>query len=215
MRKKDDEIFNRFVIAALLALGLVLAPGVQAQTADPGPFIVRVRGVYVGFENGQSGGLPLGGTTKVQAVSTWIPEVDFSYFFTKNIAAELVLTYPQNININIGGVKAGTIQALPPSLVLQYHFSDLGAFKPYVGAGVNYTIFTKRNNILDGVASVNSSSVGLVRQVGFDYMLNKNWGLNLDLKYIQMSTSVSVMGDKVGTVNLNPWTAGAGVTYRF
>jgi outer membrane protein len=141
--------------------------------------------------------------------------VDFSYFFTKNIAAELVLTYPQNININIGGVKAGTIQALPPSLVLQYHFSDLGAFKPYVGAGVNYTIFTKRNNILDGVASVNSSSVGLVRQVGFDYMLNKNWGLNLDLKYIQMSTSVSVMGDKVGTVNLNPWTAGAGVTYRF
>ena len=141
--------------------------------------------------------------------------MDFSYFFTKNIAAELVLTYPQNININIGGVKAGTIQALPPSLVLQYHFSDLGAFKPYVGAGVNYTIFTKRNNILDGVASVNSSSVGLVRQVGFDYMLNKNWGLNLDLKYIQMSTSASVMGDKVGTVNLNPWTAGAGVTYRF
>ena len=60
-----------------------------------------------------------------------------------------------------------------------------------------------------------SSSVGLVGQVGFDYMLNKNWGLNLDLKYIQMSTSVSVMGDKVGTVNLNPWTAGAGVTYRF
>jgi outer membrane protein len=161
MRKKDDEMFNKLLIAALLAVGLVLAPGVQAQTAEPGPFMVRVRGVYVGFENGQSGGLPLGGTTKVEAVSTWIPEVDFSYFFTKNIAAELVLTYPQNININVGGTKADTIQALPPSLVLQHHFTDLGAFKPYLGAGVNYTMFTSRNNILDGAASVSSASVGI------------------------------------------------------
>ena len=83
---------NKFLSAALLAVGMVSASGVQAQAADPGPFMVRVRGVYVDFQNGQSGGLPLGGTTKVEAVSTWIPEVDFSYFFTKNIAAELVLT---------------------------------------------------------------------------------------------------------------------------
>lgn len=126
-----------------------------------------------------------------------------------------MLTYPQDININVGGVKAGTISALPPSLLLQYHFTDLGAFKPYVGLGVNYTLFYKRNNILDGVAQVSNSSFGVAGQIGFDYMLDKNWGLNVDLKYIQMATDVSIAGSKVGTVNLNPLTVGVGVAYRF
>ena len=99
--------------------------------------------------------------------------------------------------------------------MLQYHFTDMGAFKPYVGVGINYTIFYKRNNILDGAASVSDSSVGVVGQLGFDYMLDKNWGLNVDLKYIQMATKVYVGGDKVGTVNLNPLAVGLGVSYRF
>ncbi len=201
--------------AALMSVGMLSVVSVQAQTADPGSFMVRARAVYLGFENGQSGGLPIGGNTKVTAQSLWIPEVDFTYFFTKNIAAELVLTYPQDININVGGTKAGTISALPPSLLLQYHFTDMGAFKPYVGVGLNYTIFTKRDNILDGAAKVSSSSVGAVGHVGFDYMLDKNWGLNVDLKYIQMSTKVYVQGDKVCTVNLNPLSVGMGVSYRF
>jgi outer membrane protein len=204
---------KKVIAAAVMALGMLSTA--NAQTEDYGQFMVRGRAVYLNFENGQSGGLPLGGDTKVQAQNTWIPEVDFTYFFTKNIAAELVLTYPQDININVGGVKAGTISALPPSLLLQYHFTDLGAFKPYVGLGVNYTLFYKRNNILDGAAQVSNSSFGVAGQVGFDYMLNKNWGLNVDLKYIQMATDVTVMGDKVGKVNLNPLTIGVGVAYRF
>ncbi len=204
---------KKVIAAAVMALGMLSTA--NAQTEDYGQFMVRGRAVYLNFENGQSGGLPLGGDTKVQAQNTWIPEVDFTYFFTKNIAAELVLTYPQDININVGGVKAGTISALPPSLLLQYHFTDLGAFKPYVGLGVNYTLFYKRNNILDGAAQVSNSSFGVAGQIGFDYMLNKNWGLNVDLKYIQMATDVTVMGDKVGKVNLNPLTVGVGVAYRF
>lgn len=206
---------KKVLAAALMSIGMLSVANVQAQAADPGPFMVRARAVYLGWENGQSGGLPLGGDTKVTAQSLWIPEIDLTYFFTKNIATELVLTYPQDININVGGTKAGTISALPPSLMLQYHFTDMGAFKPYVGLGINYTIFYKRNNILDGAASVSDSSVGVVGQLGFDYMLDKNWGLNVDLKYIQMATKVYVGGDKVGTVNLNPLAVGLGVSYRF
>ena len=207
---------KKLLVAAMLSAGLLSATAVQAQAQEAaGPFMVRVRGVGLNWDNGQSGGLPLGGTTKVQAQNLWIPEVDFSYFFTKNIAAELVLTWPQDIDINVGGSKAGTISALPPSLMLQYHFTDLGAFKPYVGVGINYTIFYKTSNILGGVASINNSSVGAVGQVGFDYMLNKNWGLNVDLKYIQMAADVSVLGNKVGTVNQNPLAVGLGVSYRF
>lgn len=206
---------KKVLAAALMSIGLLSVAQAQGQYDAPGPFMIRGRALYLGWENGQSGGLPLGGDTKVAAQNTWIPEIDLSYFITKNIAAELVLTYPQDININVGGRKEGTISALPPSLILQYHFTDLGAFKPYVGLGVNYTIFYKRNNILNGAAEVSNSSVGVVGQIGVDYMLDKNWGLNVDLKYIQMTTDVSVGGSKVGSVNLNPLTVGVGVAYRF
>ncbi|MBS1209997.1 MAG: hypothetical protein H6R19_2395 [Proteobacteria bacterium] len=204
---------NQQKLAVLVAVtGALFASAVQAQES---PWLVRTRAVYVDFQNKQSDGLPLGGSTKVEADSRWIPEVDISYFFTKNIATELVLTYPQEIDIKVGGTKQGTIKALPPSLMLQYHYTELGDFKPYAGVGLNYTIFTKRSNILDGAAQVDSSSLGLAAQVGLDYALNKNWSLNMDVKYIQMSTDVKVGGNKVGSVGLNPYTIGLGLGYRF
>ena len=200
--------------ATLLAMALASALPAMAQQAD-GNWMIRGRAVNLDFHNGQADGLPLSGSTKIEAADRWIPEVDISYFFTKNIAAELVLTYPQSIDIKIGSAKQGTIKALPPSLLLQYHFTGLGAFKPYVGAGVNYTLFSKRNNILGGAASVDSSSFGLAAQVGLDYALTRNLALNLDVKYVQMNTDVTVGGSKVGKVNLDPMLFGVGLAYRF
>lgn len=197
---------SKMLAAALASVGLLSG----AAFADEGPFMVRARAVYVDFANGQNGM-----AARVEADSRWIPEVDLSYFFTPNIAAELVLTYPQDIDIKVNGTKQGTIKALPPSLMLQYHFTQLGAFKPYVGLGLNYTFFTKRKNILNGAGEVDGSSVGPAAQVGFDYMLNKNWSLNLDVKYIKMDTEVKVGGSRLGTLDLDPITAGIGVGYRF
>jgi outer membrane protein len=186
----------------------------MAQQAE-GNWLVRGRAISLDWHNGQSDGLPLGGTTKIEADNRWIPEVDISYFFTKNIAAELVLTYPQRVDIKIGGTKQGTIKALPPSLLLQYHFTELGAFKPYLGAGLNYTLFSKRDNILDGAASVERDSFGWAAQVGFDYALTKNWSLNFDVKYIKIDTDVKLNGAKIGKVDLDPMLYGVGVGYRF
>ena len=174
--------------------------------------MVRARAVELNWANGQTNGVA---TNNIQAQNATIPEVDVSYFFTKNIATELVLTYPQNVNINLKGAQIGTIQALPPSLLVQYHFTELGQWKPYVGAGVNYTIFSKRNNILGGAASVDQSSTGLVAQVGFDYMFDKHWGFNADVKYVQIKTNVYVGATNIGTLNLNPLTPAVGVAYRF
>ena len=72
-------------------------------------------------------------------------QLDLTYFFTKNIAAELVLgVTPHTVN-GTGGItpfgKVGDAWLLPPTLPLQYHFDTGTAFKPYVGGGVNYTIF--------------------------------------------------------------------------
>jgi len=201
----------------LAVFGIAISTTLPAMAQQPveGNWMVRGRAVYLDWDNGQSSGLPLGGTTKVEAENRWIPEVDISYFFTKNIAAELVLTYPQKIDIDVGGTKQGTIKALPPSLLLQYHFTDLGAFKPYVGAGVNYTRFYKRDNILDGAAEVDKDSFGWTGQVGFDYALDKHWSINVDAKYAKIDTDVKVGGSKVGHVDLDPWLLGVGVGYRF
>jgi outer membrane protein len=202
----------------LIALGLGLCAGfpVLAQQAE-GSWLIRGRAVYLDFDNGQSSALKrnLAGA-KVEADSRWIPEVDISYFFTRNIALELVLTYPQKINIDIGGQRAGTIKALPPSLLAQYHFTNFGAFKPYLGAGLNYTLFSKRGNILNHGASVSKDSFGLVGQIGFDYAFSRNWSFNVDAKYVQMDTDVKVRGlGKIGSIDLNPWLIGVGVGYRF
>lgn len=209
----EGNIMFQKHFSAVLVLAAALSAG--AAHAQESPFMVRARAVYLGFDNDQRGGLPLGNTTRVEAADRWIPEVDFSYFFTRNIAAELVLTYPQRVDIKVGGAKQGSIKALPPSLLIQYHLTDLGAFKPYAGVGLNYTIFSKRSNILDGAASVEKSSFGPAFQLGFDYTLTKHWSLNFDVKYIRMSTDVKVGGTTVGSVGLNPTTWGMGVGYRF
>ncbi len=202
------------LLAAMAAVASLAPVAVQAQSSSENPWIVRVRAVDLLWNNGQTGAVQ---TLDVKAKDQIIPEFDVSYFFTKNIAAELVLTYPQSIQIDTGSNKLGTIKALPPSLVLQYHFTEFGAFKPYVGAGVNYTIFSSRNNLGGGTYSVDSSSVGAVGQIGMDYMFDKNWGLNVDLKYATMSTNVSspAYGPTAGKLTLNPWMPAVGVTYKF
>ncbi|MGE5469950.1 MAG: OmpW/AlkL family protein [Bacteroidota bacterium] len=199
---------KKILVAALAMAGLVSTGAVYA---DDSGFMVRARAVSISWDNANKDNLL---PAQVEAKDRWIPEVDISYFFTKNLATELVLTYPQTVDIKLGGSKIGNVHALPPSLLLQYHFTDLGAFKPYVGAGVNFTIFTDRE-VTSTPIEVNRTSAGLAAQVGFDYFLTKNVALNFDVKYIQMSTDVKVGGTKMDKVELNPVTAGVGVGYRF
>ena len=201
---------KKVLVAALVTAGLFSA-GVAC--ADDTGLMVRARAVNLNWDNGHKDNLP----SAIHAEDRWIPEVDISYFFTKNLAAELVLTYPQEVDVKSGSTTLGHVDALPPSLMLQYHFSDLGAFKPYVGAGLNYTLFTKKSFDVAGLGkvSLDQSSWGLAGQVGFDYFLTKNVALNVDVKYIKMETDVKVDGGKIGKLELSPITAGVGVGYRF
>ncbi len=206
------------LVAAMAAVASLAPIAAQAQAAEENPWMVRVRATDLLFQNGQTSTVS---TLNVKAQNQWIPEFDVSYFFTKNIAAELVLTWPQQINITAGSgnTNVGKISALPPSLLAQYHFTDLGAFKPYVGLGINYTIFGNRQNFpaLGNSVQVDQSSVGVVGQIGADYMFDKNWGLNLDVKYATMSTNVTTVSGNVnlGKLTLNPWMPAVGVTYKF
>jgi outer membrane protein len=205
------------LVAAMAAVASLAPIAAQAQ-AEENPWMVRVRAVDLLFQNGQTSTVA---DLNVKAKNQVIPEFDVSYFFTKNIAAELVLTWPQQVNITAGpgNTNVGKVSALPPSLLAQYHFTDLGAFKPYVGLGVNYTIFGNRQNFpgLGNSVQVDQNSVGVVGQIGADYMFDKNWGLNLDVKYATMSTNVTTVqgGTNLGKLTLNPWMPAVGVTYKF
>ena len=113
---------NKILAVSLAAIGFLSAGAVQA--ADEGSYFVRARALYVNFDNGQNITL-----AKVEADDRWIPEVDVGYFFTPNIAAELVLTYPQTVDVMVNGAKQGSVKALPPSLMIQYHVTEMGACK--------------------------------------------------------------------------------------
>ncbi|MER8646660.1 OmpW family protein [Mesorhizobium sp. M1252] len=206
-----------------VAADLVQAPSVPQAGASvperPSPWQIRLRGLGVVTEDsGYVNAVPGSGLSYSDTVS---PEFDISYFFTDNIAAELILgTTYANIEGHgtIGGLgNIGKVWLLPPTLTLQYHFTDLGAFKPYVGAGVNYTIFYNQDAGSADALKV-KNTFGTALQVGFDYMVDQHWGVNFDVKklFVKPDFDVTVDGAKLtGKAELDPWLIGAGVTYRF
>lgn len=199
---------KKHIIAAAVLCTLV-SGAAMAQQAKEGPFMVRVRAVNLDSANGDTTGLGLSVNNKV------IPEVDFSYFFNKNLAAELILTVPQKhkVSSSVLGGEIGTLKHLPPTLLLQYHFDGM-AFKPYVGAGINYTHFSGIN-LAGGAATVDKSSWGAALQAGVDIPLSGNMYLNLDVKKVYIRTDVTVGGTNMGTFKVDPLLVGVGLGWRF
>lgn len=199
-------------IAAVMALACCSALPVAVQAAEQ-PWLIRLRAVNLDSADKDSTGLDLSINDKV------IPEIDFTYFFSPQFAAELVLTYPQKQTIRASGTDIGSLKHLPPTLTVQYHFTQLGAFKPYLGAGLNYTRFSnvKFNPAVQAALqpSVEKNSFGLALQAGMDYEIAKGTYLNFDVKKVQIRTDVSSAGSKVGTFKIDPWLVGIGIGYRF
>ena len=199
--------------AAAAAFASSFAAPVFAQEAQS-PWLVRVRAVHLSPENKSDPINGQGASDLITINSKTIPEVDISYFFTKNIAAELVLTYPQEQDVRLNGSKIGTFKHLPPSLLVQYHFMPDSAFSPYVGAGINYTRISSVN--ISGGLQLDNSSFGGALQIGADYKINKNWLINFDIKKVQISSDVkTAAGAKISSVKIDPWLIGVGVGYRF
>lgn len=199
-----------------IALAVLALTGAAAQAQDSGDWIVRARALYMDPANKDSTGLDLNVNEKL------FPEVDISYFFTPNIAAELILTYPQKHDIRSGGTKIGSLKHLPPTLTAQYHFTGFTGFtgwRPYLGAGVNYTRLMSVN-FDDGVdaalePSVKKNSFGWALQAGFDVPIGGGWLFNVDVKKLQIRTDVSSFGSKVGTLKVDPVLFSVGVGKRF
>ncbi len=195
---------KHIVASALLA---VFAGGsALAQDFQAGDLLVRARAVNLDSANKDSTGLGLSVNNKT------MPEVDFSYFLSPNLAAELILSVPQKHTLSAGGANIGSLRHLPPTLTVQYHL-NAGGFKPYVGVGLNYTRFSSVN--LPAGVDIKRNSVGLALQVGVDIPLAKNLFLNIDIKKVQLGTKVSAGGAQIGKFKVDPLLVGVGLGWRF
>lgn len=197
-------------LIALAATAALAAP-MLAQAQDTGSWIVRARALHLDAAN--KGSVADAG---IKLEDKTFPEVDISYFFTPNLAAELVLTYPQKHDLKTAAGKIGSIKHLPPTLSLQYHFTGMQGFRPYVGAGINYTRFSSFK--LDSGAStdVDKNSFGLAVGAGVDVAVGGGWLLNVDVKKVQIrAKDVTAGGTNLGTLKVDPVLFSIGVGYRF
>jgi len=207
---------NELLVAAVV-LAAAIVPG-AAAAKEAGDFVVRLRGI--GFLTDTSGTTDvLGGSARTS--NDWVPELDFSYFFTKNIAAELILATTKHTveikNSTSGDLDLGTVRLIPPVLTLQYHFLPDQKFSPYIGAGINYVIVHSKSTGRS-VANVSyTNEFGYAFQIGLDYIVDDNWSINVDVKKVFVDTDIRVNDGTIradGT-DLDPWVVGVGFGYKF
>lgn len=198
------------IVLALSAMGMLAGQAMAQQS----PWQIRARAVHIDPAD-KSAAIPgLAGENAITVSNKTIPEIDISYFFTPNIAAELILTYPQKHDVHLNGGRIGSFKHLPPTLTVQYHFTPNATFSPYVGAGVNYTRISSVK-LLNNTVDLENNSFGFALQAGVDYKLDKNWSLNFDIKKVQIRSDVVSGGTKISRVKVDPLLVGVGVGYRF
>ncbi len=214
---------KRFLITSALVT-CVLAQSAAAhphsakkeEVNSDGQWMVRLRAINIAPDESSTIS-PIGG--KADFSNETVPELDFTYFFTKNIAAELILATSKH-TAKAHGTVAGTLDVgeawvLPPTLTLQYHFTDFDGFKPYVGAGVNYTMYYNESGKPQQKLEVDDA-FGLALQAGVDVPIEGNWGWNFDVKKIYLDAdSKWNNGAITGNIAIDPWIIGTGISYRF
>ncbi len=205
-------------ILAAAAISIALTVPLAAAAKEAGDLVVRVRGVA--FLTDTSGTTDvLGGSARTS--DAYIPELDFTYFITKNIALELILATTQHTvevkSSTSGDLDLGTVRFIPPVLTLQYHFMPDQKISPYVGAGLNYLIVAdhKTGRSVNDVSY--SNEFGYAFQIGVDYRIDDVWSLNADLKKVFVSTDIHVNNGTIraNDTDLDPWIFGIGVGYKF
>ena len=220
---------TKCAVALLTAIG-ISAIALPAMAYEAGDILVRGRVLEVNPQD-DSGEVSINGTkipgSGVTVNNDVIPELDFTYMINSHWGVELILGYSEHDVDASGSLNAvGQVieaKVLPPTLTLQYHLDTVGGFSPYVGAGVNYTYYFDES--VEGILNVPGAKVkmddswGLAVQAGFDYALNDDWFLNMDIKYIQIDTTAKFKGTAVGNVevdvDIDPLVYGVGIGRRF
>lgn len=220
-------------LAGAVAGYALVSPAIAGD--NNGNVMVRIGGSYVisqdSLQSLNAGAVDLKAAGFDAEVSDrFIPSATLSYFFNRNLAIELFCCFTRHdvaLKAPVPGLsgKVADTWMFPPALTLQYHFTGMGAFKPYVGVGAQWIHFfnekTAENPI--GAASVNiKDAIGITLQAGIDVSIGNGWYLNADVKKTWLDTTATwrnvaaVGGNDINAkVDIDPLIISAGLGYRF
>ncbi|WP_242140138.1 OmpW family outer membrane protein [Sphingomonas sp. TREG-RG-20F-R18-01] len=213
---------------SLLAVAIAIGIAIPAQAQiSKGDVLIRARAIVVA-PNERSGAVTPGFPGSHLGVDSSVaPEVDFTYMLSDHIGTELILATTKHSVSGRGTIaaldKVASTWVLPPTLTLQYHFAPKSHVRPYLGAGVNYTIFyhARASDSLVGAIGATdvhlTDSFGYALQTGIDVDISRRMFVNLDVKYIDINTTARLdTGAAVNRarVHVDPIVAGIGVGIR-
>lgn len=155
------------------------------------------------------------------------------YMLNSRWGVELLASTPFEHNITadtgalaLGRINAGSGKHLPPTLSIQYFPAEANSqFQPYVGAGINYTLFFSENispeleSVLGAGTLKLDNSLGLSLQAGLDYQISDQLLVNFSVWYMDIDTDATfnfVSGDRLTTdVSIDPTTYMLSLGYKF
>ena len=219
--------FKHFVaISAIMASGAFTT----AAHAEAGDNFIRLRGIVVSPTESSSGITPAFPAEHVAVNDSVMPEIDFTHMVSNNVGFELIAATTKHNVSGTSGTTGGignlaSTWVLPPTLTMQYHFAPEGKVRPYVGAGVNYTVFYSEKATPGLVGAVGPTTVsmtdsfGWAAQAGVDVDIGENVFLNLDVKYIDIDTTATLSTTAAGVqtvrAKIDPLVFGAGIGFKF
>mgnify|MGYP001048269651 FL=1 len=195
------------VLLATLAIGAV---STLAHAQDDTRWIWRAGVHHVQPKSDNHGTVNVDGSAMLSFSGT--------YLFAPNWGVEVLgaLPFEHDIDLNSGGKVAET-KHLPPVVSLQYHFNPNGTVRPYLGAGINYTMFFSEDTTgaLAGSKLELDPSFGLAAQAGVDFAFGADWFINVDVRWIDIDTDAKLDGSGIGTVEIDPMVYGLSIGRRF
>ena len=211
--------------AAALALALACSAAtaqMQAPSADNVIKIGVTRYDAHSKTNGISGiGVPAGADAEVGDATTVI--LVYERMVTPNVGVEFVLGVPPTIHTKATGSVAFlgddvlSAKNVAPTLFVNYHFFEPGdTWRPYLGAGLNYTRFTSVKSKLATDVKL-GDSYGLALNAGLNYAINKDWGLFASVARIDVKSKLVASGSTVltSTIDFRPWVYSFGGYWQF
>lgn len=206
--------------AALLAAAATPVFAQEFQPKTAGTIMLNTRLSVVSPDAGDPITTLSGGATglKAEISDDVMPTIGLTYFFTDNVAVEVIAGTTKHTIRAKGGatdVKVQETWVLPPVVSLQYHFAPAAKVSPYVGAGVNYMLFYSEKDD-NGFGLKVDDGFGYSLQAGVDVALRDRWSLNADVKKVFFETDATDRFNGLKSkVNLDPWVVSAGLGYKF
>ncbi|NOH78895.1 outer membrane protein OmpW [Vibrio sp. RE86] len=203
---------------------LAVLTSASAFAHKEGDFIFRA-GIATVSPNDDSGAVIGDANTKFSVDSDTQLGLTFGYMFTDNISFEVLAASPFSHKISATGLgEVAETKHLPPTFMVQYYFGDASSdFRPYVGAGINYTVFFDES-LNQGAQDIGLNSLslddswGLAANIGMDYMLNEDWFVNASVWYADIDTTASYKLNDTQfhtDVSIDPWVFMIGGGYKF